>query len=503
MIGRIWLAAALLSVLVLLGCWLAGRQGDAQPAAIGLSDAAASRDAAPVVASLTSGPGHGLVDLPLRLDATDGALPAAGETPGGVDEGEEVGSGADSEQGAMGAEAPASRATSYAAPIGRGGSLFQSLMAAGMSAQDAQPFLDALGEVVALKRLRPTDVVMVEAAPGGSVHRVEIERGPTERYEALAGADGVVAARVDIAIEKHVRRLCGTVKTSLYEAVVEAGGHPELVVRMADLLAWDVDFYTDPRPGDHFDVLVEEHWLDGAYINDGPVLMVSYEGERASQSACRFVLASGEVGYFDRHGKSLRKALLKSPLNYRRISSTFSHRRRHPITGRYRPHLGVDFAAPRGTPVVAVGSGTVQHAQRKGANGNMVILDHPNGYQTYYLHLSGFGRGIRRGARVQQGQVIGYVGSTGRSTGPHLDFRVKRHQRFINPLKLTLPPGPPVPEAEIEQFEDVWARMALVRDCIPGSQAFAGDPLRLGGHLRQLAGASAPRSVFSAFSALD
>ncbi len=378
----------------------------------------------------------------------------------------------------------------HEAALGRGGSLYETLLGAGLTPQATEPITRALGDVLELRKLRPSDHVRVEFDTAGAARRVEVVRGPAERYEARLGDGAPAARKIDVPVEARWRRLAGSVETSLYDAILAAGGDADVVVRLADLFAWDIDFFTDPRPGDHFDVLFEESYLDGRKIGGGPIIWARYEGARAGGEAMRFETAAGP-GYFGRQGKSVRKSLLKSPLNYRRISSTFSLRRRHPITKRYRPHLGVDFAAPTGTPVVAVGEGAVEFAAYKGANGKLVILNHPNGYKTYYLHLSRFGKGIRRGAKVHQGQVIGYVGSTGMSTGPHLDFRVKKGRRFVNPLKLTLPPGPPIPALERAAFDAQWAWLeAAVPACPLGGAMSIAQVERLGSHLLQVAEAS-------------
>ncbi len=357
------------------------------------------------------------------------------------------------------------------AAIGRGGSLSHALtQVAGMPAAAADPWIHALATVLDLRRLRPDDRLRVELDAPGNVARIEIMRNRAERYEAVRTASGsLMARRIPVLTENRVRRVSGAVETSLFDAMLESGGDAELVARTADLLAYDVDFFTDPRPGDHFDVLVEETWAEGERIESGAILLARYEGERASQTAYRFMLPGGRADYYDATGSSVRKALLRSPLNYRRVTSHFSHRRRHPISRTYHAHLGVDFAAPLGTPVVAVGDATVTFAGYKGANGNLVILRHANGYETYYLHLSRFAAGVRRGQRVAQGQVIGAVGATGAATGPHLDFRVKHRGRFLDPLKLTLPPGPPVPAGSRPAFTAEQERLlALIGQIAPG-----------------------------------
>ncbi len=355
--------------------------------------------------------------------------------------------------------------------IGNRGSLAHALaQVAGLPASAVDPWVHALAGVLDLRRLRPEDRLLVEVTSPGDVARVELVRSKAERYEAVRSASGtLVARRIPVRTESRIRRLAGEVETSLYDAMLGAGGDGETVARVADLLAYDVDFLTDPRPGDRFDVLVEETWAEGEPVGASTILLARYEGERARQTAYRFLLPDGRADYYDAAGSSLKKALLRSPLNYRRVSSHFSHRRLHPIRRTYHAHLGVDFAAPAGTPVVAVGAGTVTFAGYKGANGNLVIVKHSNGYETYYLHLQRVARGIRRGARVEQGQLIGGVGMSGSATGPHLDFRVKHRGRFLDPMKLTLPPGPPVPAGSRLAYAGECGRLlALVTRIAPG-----------------------------------
>jgi murein DD-endopeptidase MepM/ murein hydrolase activator NlpD len=378
--------------------------------------------------------------------------------------------------------------------IGRGGALATTLLkVAGLPASVLAPWIDAFGEVLDLRRLDPDDRVIVELA-AGCLRRIELARSPRERYEVLRAGDdqAPTARRVPVETERHVRHLAGTVQTSLYEALLAAGGSGETVARVADILAYDIDFFTDPRPGDRFEVLIEGEWLEGERLPGEVILYASYAGQRASQTGYRFAVPEGRADYYDLSGTSLRKALLKSPLNYRRISSTFSHRRLHPIYKVYRPHLGVDFAAPVGTPVVAVGDGTVTFAGSKGANGNLVTIRHAHRYETYYLHLRKIARGVRKGSRVEQGQVIGWVGSTGASTGPHLDFRVKHRGKFVNPLKLTLPPGPPVPAASREAYAAERTRLIGMLDLIPPGEDVAMLEFdRLSAHRERVAHAAA------------
>jgi murein DD-endopeptidase MepM/ murein hydrolase activator NlpD len=358
--------------------------------------------------------------------------------------------------------------------IGRRGALSNTLArVADLPDSILEPWIRALGEVLDLRRLRPEDRVLVELV-AGSLRRIELRRSVAERYEAVRTADGqLTARRVPVESERRMRHLAGEVETSLNDAMLAAGGSSEIVARVADILAYDIDFFTDPRPGDRFDVLIDEEWVEGQRIGGATILFARYEGQRASQTGYRFTDSSEHADYYDVSGSSLRKALLKSPLNYRRVSSHFSH-------------------APIGTPVVSVGDGKVTYAGYKGANGNLVKIRHGNGYETYYLHLRKVARGVRRGKRVTQGQVIGWVGSSGASTGPHLDFRVKHHGKFKNPLKLTLPPGPPVAEASRQAYASERARLLGLVGLIPPGEVVATQELaRLTAHREQIEHAAA------------
>jgi murein DD-endopeptidase MepM/ murein hydrolase activator NlpD len=237
------------------------------------------------------------------------------------------------------------------------------------------------------------------------------------------------------------------IHSSLFEAMEEAGEQDSLTIAFAEILAWEIDFYKDVREGDRFKVVVEKVYKGDQFIRYGTVHAVEYQrGERIIQGI-RY-----KDGYYNVKGISLKKAFLKAPLKFSRISSKFSRARVHPILGGLRPHYGVDYAAPSGTPIWAVADGTVASCGWNSGFGNQVILRHTKGYTTCYGHLLAFGPGIRKETRVKQRQVIGYVGSTGLSTGPHLDYRLLKDGQFRNPLKETFIPGVPIVKKEMEVF---------------------------------------------------
>jgi len=318
---------------------------------------------------------------------------------------------------------------------------------------ERQATVSALDEFVDLRRILPGERLEVARTEEGELREVTLQRDPFESVRVrFPEGEAPLAERLLREPDVRVCRIEGTLEGSLYDAVIAAGGDANLTMRFADLLGWQVDFLTEPRPGDRFRIVVREEFLDGERLGFGKILAAEYEGERATARALRYVDAQGQLDWYDDDGHSVRRAFLKSPLSYRRISSRFSANRRHPILKTVRPHWGVDYAAPTGTPVSALGAGVVEFAGRKGGYGNYVEVRHNGTYTTCYGHLSRYARGIRRGARVEQGDVIGYVGSTGLSTGPHLDFRVKKNGRFVDPLRLDSPPGRALAGTAVERF---------------------------------------------------
>jgi len=274
------------------------------------------------------------------------------------------------------------------------------------------------------------------------------EARPNEVYEIEKDSQGYTAQRKEVYLETYWVKVVGEIRSSLFEAMDAIGEQDQLGVAFAEILAWEIDFYKDVREGDRFKLLVEKVYKGDQFIQYGPIHAVEYQGEEKEIRGIRY---QGE--YYNENGVSLKRAFLKAPLRFNRISSRFSRARRHPILGGVRPHLGIDYAALTGTPIWAVADGTVLTCGWNGGFGNQVVLRHLNGYKTYYGHLSCYGRGIRKGARVRQKQIIGYVGSTGLSTGPHLDYRLVKGGQFRNPLKEGFPAGGPIRREELKNFQ--------------------------------------------------
>lgn len=244
----------------------------------------------------------------------------------------------------------------------------------------------------------------------------------------------------------------GQIDTSLWQGVLDAKGNPNLAMSFTQIFQWDIDFFIDPQKGDNFKMVFEEYITkDSVFVKTGNILAAQYHTKGYEKIAYRYKNKKGISKYYDDSGKSFQKAFLKSPLNYRRITSYFG-KRVHPVTKKVSFHSGVDYGAARGTPVEATADGTVIYAAwHPNHTGNTVKIRHANGYETLYGHLSKYGK-YKVGMRVQQHDIIGYVGSTGRSTGPHLHYTIYHHGKPINPLKLKNVAGPPVPKNEMADF---------------------------------------------------
>ncbi len=257
----------------------------------------------------------------------------------------------------------------------------------------------------------------------------------------------------------------GTIDQNLFAAVKDAGEDPDLAVALADIFAWDIDFCKDLRKGDSFKVVVEKRYAGDAFTGYGRILAAEFTNQGKTSRAFYFAEKKNQGGYFDEKGQAQRKAFLRAPLSFRRISSGFTHSRLHPILHVRRPHLGVDYAAPAGTPVWSVGDGVVTEKGYNHAAGNFVTIRHNTTYTTRYNHLSRFAKAMAKGKSVRQGEVIGYVGSTGYATGPHLDFRMYKNGQAINVLANPKITADPMPPAKMAAFK---ARMepllAMMRD---------------------------------------
>jgi murein DD-endopeptidase MepM/ murein hydrolase activator NlpD len=339
--------------------------------------------------------------------------------------------------------------------LGRNDTLYEILYEKGVRPADIVSLTDELKPFFDPRRMKKGDSLYYSLDSGGGLQVLEYVND-SKRY-VVSRDDGNFSCRAeDIAFDITMRTMGGVIWNSLYEDVIAAGGNGEVAVALATIFEGKVDFFTDLRRGDIFKIVLEALSRDGSFREFGRIHAAALCVNGRWEKAYYYRQKDEIVGeYFDEKGRSLRGIFLRSPLNYRRISSSFSYRRFHPILKRYQPHLGIDYAAPVGTPVVSVGDGVVTFSGWKGPNGKLVVIKHANNYTTSYGHLSRYAKGIRKGVRIRQGQVIGYVGSTGRSTGPHLDFRMKKDGLFVNPLKLKPVSTEKVSPNDQEEFDNI------------------------------------------------
>ena len=350
----------------------------------------------------------------------------------------------------------------------RGQTIGQVLEGYGLEPWEAQGLITQLARHTDLRRLRPDDRYATIAGPSGAQDGFQLTLAGEGRVKVERSATDWTSSWHPFRRSASLSRVSGELVGSLEESIRRAGGESILAYEMADVLQWDLDFNRDLRAGDTFDVLYEVQYLDGAYDSVGAVHALSYNNAGRVMEAYRF---GEDGGYYDAEGRPLKKLFLRSPMRYSRVTSGFSARRFHPILKTYRPHYGVDYGAPTGTPARVTANGVVTFAGWDRGGGKTVKVRHPNNFLTAYLHLSRFAKGISPGRRVAQGEVIGYVGATGLATAPHLDYRVQQNGRWINPLALKSEPAEPIPEERKPDF-DLWReRLQLA--------LFEGAPLDL------------------------
>jgi murein DD-endopeptidase MepM/ murein hydrolase activator NlpD len=268
-------------------------------------------------------------------------------------------------------------------------------------------------------------------------------------------------------VEIRLTHASGVIENSLYQAGQDAGLSDNVIMQLANIFGWDVDFALDIRKGDRFALMFEQHYLDGERLRDGKILAAEFTNQENTYRAVLFTDQEGSSQYYSEDGRSMRKAFLRSPVDFRRISSTFQRERYHPVLGKKRPHRGVDYAAATGTPVKAAGDGKVIFRGSKSGYGNIVELQHGGSIVTLYAHLSRFQKGVINGSRVRQGQIIGYVGQTGLATGPHLHYEFRINGTHRNPLTVKLPDAAPIQaeyEAEfLQQSQQLLAQLDLFK----------------------------------------
>ncbi len=337
----------------------------------------------------------------------------------------------------------------------KGQTLSTSLLNKGASPELVAIIVDQLKPIFDFRRSPEGSTYRLVTDEKGELVWFLYEASPEDVYEIKREEGGLRALKQEVILDKREELVAGEVASSLFEAVEGKGEQGQLVMDFVDIFAWDIDFHKQSQAGDRFRIFVEKFYKGDQFVKYGKILAAQYQGDSKTYTGIYFKASKGRADYYDPDGNSLRKPFLRSPLRFTRITSGYTSSRRHPVLGGYRPHLAVDYAAPLGTPVWAVADGVVPFAGWAGGNGNSITIRHIRGYSSMYNHLSRFARGIRVGVRVKQKQVIGYVGSTGLSTGPHLDYRLIRGGRFLNPRKQIFIPGKPVPKGERKNFFQV------------------------------------------------
>ena len=337
----------------------------------------------------------------------------------------------------------------------------QNFMAAlerfGLNAEEAANASAAAQRAFNLRQVRAGNTITVGRSVVGELREIDYKIDTDRMLKIVPDTGGFSAKIQEIPTKTEIIAVSGRVDDSLFNAVEDAGESAELALRLAQIFGYDLDFYTDPRKGDAFRIVLEKKkYRNGQLASYGKIFAAEYENAGKKYQALLFHDPAGQPGYYSADGKSLQKAFLRSPLKFGApVTSHFSHARFHPILKTVRPHMGTDYGAPIGTPVQTIGSGRVIFAGRKGGEGNMVQIKHFNGYETMYLHLSRMF--VRAGEHVEIGKTIGLVGNTGLATGPHLDFRILQKGEYKNFERLGLPPSDPVTKKN-------WPEFAVVRD---------------------------------------
>jgi len=351
-----------------------------------------------------------------------------------------------------------------------GDTLYESLIKEGISAAEILSLQEKVKSVVDFNYLPAGSEYSLKYNPEGKVTEFIYKPNPIDIYcidIPTSDSEDLKVTKEEVYTE--VVRLEGKIEYSLYESMLECADSPQLALQIAEIFAWQIDFLTECREGDAFNILVEKQYR-GDFYRWGKVLAARYEGELLSEyTAILFEDPAGYIDYYTEEGKSLRKAFLRAPLNYKYISSYFSKNRLHPILRIWRPHLAIDYAAPTGTPISTIGDGIVIYVGwYNNGYGNYIKIRHPNNYVTSYGHLSRFAKGLKNGQKVKQGEIIGYVGSTGLSTGPHLDFSISKNEERVDFLKLKLPAASSVDPQYLTQFNE--AKNKLLSDLKNGRE---------------------------------
>lgn len=346
--------------------------------------------------------------------------------------------------------------------------------------EDRINIISSLSKEMDMRRCLPGDKVIIATKDGRFLKlRYETKR-------AIYDVDSLFTVS-KIGERKVLAYISGSIEgSSLWEAMLRIGESGELAVKFADeVFPWDIDFNVETQKGDSFEVLVPKIFVGNKFVEYGKILFARYKTRRKDYVGIYYLPSGSTPLYCDLQGKSLRRFFLRAPLSYVRISSRFSYSRLHPILRIRRPHFGIDYAAPMGTPVRSIGDGIVTFVGWRGDYGRQVIIKHKNGYKSYYGHLHRFAKGIKKGKFVKQGDIIGYVGMSGLATGPHLDFRISRYGKWLDYLKLRPPPVKPLDEKELKRYENYKEELFALLDGVRGIESMY-SLLRISNSLTEL-----------------
>jgi murein DD-endopeptidase MepM/ murein hydrolase activator NlpD len=328
-----------------------------------------------------------------------------------------------------------------------------------------------------LARIRPGQILRFRFDDTGELTTLEHHRSRTEHMRVAVTDDGVLAELISKSVDKRTASAAGVIESSLFVDGQKAGLSDAKIMELAEIFGWDIDFALELRAGDQFRLVYEEHYLDGEKLRDGPILAAEFTNRGKTFKAVRYESQDGEIGYFDDTGHSKRRAFLRTPIKFARISSRFNPKRWHPVLKRWRSHNGVDYAAPTGTPIKASGDGKIIFRGTKGGYGRTVIIQHAGKYTTLYAHMSKYSKRARSGARVKQGQVIGYVGKSGLATGPHLHYEFRINGKHKDPLRVKLPKSLALPKKELPDFKAATAPLlAQLENVSPETMVASAGP---------------------------
>jgi murein DD-endopeptidase MepM/ murein hydrolase activator NlpD len=349
------------------------------------------------------------------------------------------------------------------------GDVFASL---DLSAVTLHRLLEHPGAREPLSRVRPGSEFEFAIAPDGRLESIRFDRDEASKV-TLSLLDGKIEERVQKRdLQQRIQMASGEIETSLYVAGNKSGLSNGAIIELAKVFGYDIDFAQDLQVGDRFSVVYEEIYRDGERLRAGDILAATFINQGKRYSAFRYVFDDGRVEYFDAEGRPMKKSFLRIPIEFARISSLFSAARKHPILGRTRAHKGVDYAAGSGTPIMAAGDGRISFAGWQNGYGRTVIVDHGRGYSTLYGHMSRFGK-AKTGARVRQGETIGFVGMSGLASGPHLHYEFRIGGVHRDPLKVTLPKPEPLPRTELARFQLQTQPMLAKLQLLEGGHVYA------------------------------